>query len=253
MLDQIKIIFEDEYLLAIDKPAGLIVHNPPGRNDPSVVDFIVRHIPQIKDLNWPDKTRPGIVHRLDKDTSGVMIIAKTPEIMQKLQDQFRERTTRKEYIALCYGYVKPEQGSVVAEIARHASKDKQTTIPENADNQLIDKLATGTIRPAQTDYETVNHYQYKKQPLTLILAKPKTGRMHQIRIHLKYINHPIIGDQMYFFKPSKRLSKELGIFRQFLHAKHLTFTHPATKQSITLSTFLASDLQEIINKIQEVQ
>ncbi len=249
LLIEIKNIFEDEYLLVVDKPAGLLVHNPPGRQDPSIIDFIMRHIPGIEKLNWPDPTRPGIVHRLDKETSGLMIIAKNPEILIKLQDQFKARTVQKEYTALTYSTIKPEQGTIVAEIARHASKSKQTVIPEDADEDLIDKLATGTIRAAQTDYETLKNYTYKKQPLTLVLTKPKTGRMHQIRIHLKHLGFPIIGDPLYFFKPSRRLSKELGLFRQFLHATKITFTHPETGETIQLKSDLSNDLQKILDKI----
>lgn len=250
-MDDIKIIYEDEYLLVIDKPAGLLAHSVTGHpEDPTVVQLIVRHYPNIKQLSWPDPSREGIVHRLDKDTSGVMVTAKTPEILIKLQDQFRNREIKKEYTALCFGNVIPEQGSVVAEIARHASKDKQTAIPEDASEELLDKLATGKIRPAQTNYVTLKHYEHKKQPLTLVLALPKTGRMHQIRIHLKHIGFPIIGDQMYFFKPSRRLSKELGLSRQFLHATKLTFTHPKTGETLTFQTNLTPDLQNVLTNLK---
>jgi 23S rRNA pseudouridine1911/1915/1917 synthase len=249
MFKKIEIIYEDNFLIIINKPAGLVVHNPPGKQDPSVVDYIVRHIQDVKKIQWPYPERPGIVHRLDKDTSGLMIIAKTPEILEKLQAQFKERSVQKEYVALCYGYVSPERGSIMADIARHASKDKQTVIPEEIDEESLEKLAKGVIRQAQTDYDTLKHYEYKKQPLTLILAKPKTGRMHQIRIHLKHLGFPIIGDPMYFFKPSRRLSKELNIYRQFLHAVKLTFVHPETKKKLEIKSDLSPDLQEILNKL----
>lgn len=250
MIPNIKTIYEDEYILVINKPAGLIVHPTPGHeNEPSLVNFIVRHIKEVEKLLWPDPSRPGIVHRLDKDTSGLLIIAKTPEILIKLQDQFRQRKIYKEYVALCYGLVQPDRGVVSAEIARHATKDKQTTIPEDANDELIDKLAAGLIRQARTDYETLNHYEYKKQPLTLILAKPHTGRMHQIRIHLKHLGFPIIGDPLYFYKPSRRLSKELGLFRQFLHASKITFHHPKTEKTLQLQSDLPQDLQDILTKL----
>lgn len=248
-MEKIKIIYEDPALIVINKPAGLLVHNPPGQHEFTAADFLVKHDPKIQSLNWPDSSRPGIVHRLDKDTSGLMILAKSPEILTKLQDQFKARTVSKQYLALAYGHVKPEEGSIVAEIARHASKDKQTVIPQDADEELIDKLAQGTIREAQTDYETLKNFTYKKQPLTLVLAKPKTGRMHQIRIHLKHIGFPIIGDPMYFFKPSRRLSKELGLSRQFLHAHKINFNHPKTGEPLSFQSDIPQDLQAILDKL----
>ncbi|MDO8513206.1 MAG: RluA family pseudouridine synthase [bacterium] len=248
-LDEIKIIYEDNCLMVVDKPAGLVVHNPPGRHDLSVVDFIFRHIPNIATLKWPDMVRPGIVHRLDKDTSGLLVIAKTPEILVELQSQFQNHLVRKEYIALVYGDIKPEQGTITAEIARHASKDKQTAVPEDINEDTLEKIAKGKIRSAQTDYETIKHFSYKKQLLTLVLAKPKTGRMHQIRIHLKHLGYPIIGDQLYSFKPSHRISKELGISRQFLHATKLTFKHPYTSKTLNLESPLPPELQNIIDKL----
>jgi 23S rRNA pseudouridine1911/1915/1917 synthase len=246
MIEQIKIIFEDHQLIIIDKPAGLIVHNPPGQNNQSVVDFLIKHTPEIEKLSWPYPERPGIVHRLDKDTSGIVILAKNPQTLEFLQNQFRDRTVQKEYISLCFGYVKPEQGSVVAEIARHSGKGKQTIVPE--DEELAEKVVKGKTRPAQTDYQTLKHYEYKKQLLTLVLNKPKTGRMHQIRIHMKHLGFPLIGDPLYFFKPSKRLSKELDISRQFLHAQKITFLHPE-KGKMQFFSDLSEDLKKILSKL----
>lgn len=245
-----KIIFEDEDIVIFNKPAGLLVHNPPGKKDPSLIDFIKRHNKGVENLKWPDSSRPGIVHRLDKYTSGLIVVAKTPEVLIKLQDQFKNRAVKKEYEALVFGDTKPGQGSIVAEIARHATKDKQTVIPEEADDELTNKLTKGKIRPAHTDYETIKHFEYKKQPLTLILAKPQTGRMHQIRIHLKHLGFPIIGDQMYFFKPSRRLAKELGINRQFLHATRLQFRHPKTGGWLDFHSSLSADLQYVISQLK---
>lgn len=253
MINNISIIYQDNDLMVVDKPAGLLVHNPPNHHDPSVIDFIVRHIPNVDKSNWPDPSRPGIVHRLDKDTSGLMIIAKNPDTLVKIQEQFKQRLVTKQYLALAYGEVNPRQGSIVADISRHASKDKQTTIPQQIDDETLDKISRGAIRTAHTDYEVLKSYQYKKQPLSLVLAKPKTGRTHQIRIHLKHLGYPIIGDPMYFFKPSRRLSKELGIERQFLHAQKITFSHPHSKKILSFESVLPSDLQVIIDKLNSFQ
>jgi len=239
-MNDINIIFEDSDILVINKPAGLVVHNPPGRSDDSIVDYILEHKIIDKSLDWPDPHRPGIVHRLDKDTSGLLIVAKNPETLLNLQNQFKNREIKKEYTALVFGNVQPEKGSIIADIARHKTKDKQTIVSDYEDGG----------KTAQTDYETLNHYKYHNQDLTLVRCFPQTGRMHQIRIHLKHLGYPIIGDQMYFFKPSKRLSKELNINRQFLHASKITFQYPKTKKMITFESKLANDLNNVLQKLK---
>lgn len=239
-MDNINIVFEDNDLMVIEKPAGVLVHPTFANEGGTVVSWLLEKYPSISKLNWIDNTRPGIVHRLDKDTSGLLIIAKTPEILLSLQQQFKNHEVKKEYTALVFGKVNPEKGSVIADIARHKSKDKQTIVSDYEDGG----------RASQTDYETLNNYQYKKQDLTLVLCKPQSGRMHQIRIHLKHIGYPIIGDQMYFFKPSRRLSKELDINRQFLHATKITFTYPKTKEIISFDSKLANDLNDVLQKVK---
>ena len=230
--------------MVIDKPAGLLVHETAAHETETLVNYIVRHIKDAKKMNWPDSTRQGIVHRLDKNTSGLMIVAKTPEILAKLQQQFKDRQVKKEYTTLVYGLPKPKQGSIEAAIGRHPTKDQQTIIP------MTFAWTKGKSRPAITQYKVVGEYQWQKQPLALIIAKPLTGRMHQIRVHLKYLGHPIIGDQIYFTKPSKRLSKELGINRQFLHASKIIFTYPINHQSLQFVSPLPNELQNILTKLE---
>lgn len=238
-MDNINIIFEDNDLMVIEKPAGVLVHPTQANEEGTVVSWLLSKYPSLAKLNWIDNTRPGIVHRLDKDTSGLLIIAKKPETLEALQQQFKDRKVKKEYTALVFGKVTPDKGSVIADIARSKNKNKQTIVSDYEDGG----------RASQTDYETLQNYNHKKQDLTLVLCKPQSGRMHQIRIHLKHIGYPIIGDQMYFFKPSRRLSKELNINRQFLHATKITFTHPKTKEVLTFNSKLAPDLENVLNLI----
>ncbi len=243
-MNKVKIVYEDEYLMVVDKPAGLLVHETAAHESETLTNDIVRHIKGLKKLDWPDPLRPGIVHRLDKNTSGLIFIAKTPEILTELQQQFKDRQVEKEYTALVYGLPSPKQGSIEAAIGRHPTLDKQTIIP------MTFAWTKGKIRPAVTQYKIIDEYQYQKQTLALIIAKPLTGRMHQIRVHLKYLGYPIIGDPIYFTKPSKRLSKNLGLDRQFLHASKLIFTHPISQQPLEFQSSLPKELTSILNKFE---
>lgn len=242
MENQIKIIYEDENLLVIDKPAGLLVHNPEGQQNPTVIDYILRRYPEMKKLTWPDAERQGIVHRLDKDTSGLLIVAKNPEIQAKLQTEFQERKIKKTYLALAVGKVDPPDGKIEAAIVRgKAGKQKI---------QNFSFSFSKKIRPAVTFYKTVRNYIFENQTLTLLEVKPQTGRMHQIRVHLKYIGYPILGDPLYNTKQSRNISKELGMDRQFLHAEKLEFTHPLTQKEIRVESELPADLENILEKIK---
>ncbi|MBI2588314.1 RluA family pseudouridine synthase [Candidatus Berkelbacteria bacterium] len=237
-----KIIFEDEYLLVIDKPAGLVVH-PNEKREPkeTVVSWFIRRSPEIKRFDWPEPWRPGIVHRLDKDTSGVLILAKSPQILEELQKQWQTKEVEKTYLALVFGEVK-QNGIINLNILRHKNRKKQTV------SAL--KLSTQE-KEAKTYYYILRHIKTKKANLTLLKVKPQSGRTHQIRVHLKAAGYPIIGDQTYGTKPSRRLNKEWGILRQFLHATALKIQHPKTKKikifQAPLPAFLKNFLQKIID------
>lgn len=241
MID-IKIIFEDEFLLVVDKPAGVLTHPTPANENNTLTNWITQKYPQIINLTWPDQTRPGIVHRLDKDTSGLIIIAKTPIIFEKLQKAFQIRKIQKTYTALVLGKVELTKGKIEAAILRGKAGIQEV-------REFNFSVAGETLRPAITFYEALKTYQFNQTDLTLILALPKTGRMHQIRTHLKHIGHPIVGDPLYNNKESRKISKALDLHRQFLHATKLEFQHPISKKRLILKLDLPKDLKNIIVKL----
>lgn len=252
----VTVAYEDAYLLIVSKPTGMIVHEGAGheadakqREEGSVLltDWIKAERPEIVTAfaNDPDPLyfRPGIVHRLDKDTSGLLVIAKTPEIKEQLQALFKSREVVKKYVSLVLGKPDPEQGSIETFIARNPHHRREMAVSH-----------TGKGKDAKTDYQTVQtwSYRYKGQnmPLSLLQVTLHSGRMHQIRVHMKYKGWPVLGDQTYQTKPSRNISKELGLVRQFLHAKHIAFQHPKTGERVEVTDELPSDLQETLDKME---
>lgn len=213
---EIKKIFEDSNLIVIDKPAGLVVHPGAAHEKSTVVDWLVEKYPKIKKLVWPDPERPGIVHRLDKDTSGLMILAKNPETLKNLQRTSQERKIHKSYLALVLGKFDKKQGEIISFIGRdphHRRKQSSQTI-------YFD-FQPGKKRSAKTHYRVLKEYRYRDTTLTLVEATLDTGRTHQIRVHFKSIGHPVIGDQTYNTKHSRVVSKALNLNHQFLHSHRL--------------------------------
>lgn len=241
-MDDIKIIYNDNNFVVINKPAGILVHPTEAKEKNTLVAWLKEKYPQIDKERWPDKTRPGVVHRLDKDTSGLIIMAKNPETLSKLQELFKTRNIQKTYTALVYGKLEGN-GKIEAAITRG----------EAGSQKVLDatySFSKSQIRPAVTKYEAIKHLRFHNNDLTLIEAMPQTGRMHQIRVHLKHIGHPIIGDPLYNTKPSRTILKELGINRQFLHASKLEFAHPTTQEVMAFSSGLPEDLKNIMVKLQ---
>ena len=231
------VLFEDEFILVVEKPAGLVVHD----GDDSVAGWFLRKTPTIKNQSWPDPTRPGIVHRLDQETSGALVLAKTTESLRKLQEAFKAHEIKKIYWALVFGHPDPEQGSVDVAIGRHPNrKTPMTVIP-------VEEVARGKVRAASTEYRTIKNFK----EAALVEAILHTGRTHQIRLHMKYLGHPILGDDIYNTKPSKRFSKEHGITRQMLHAKILGFSHPETGEWVECTAALPSDFQKTIDRLEQ--
>jgi 23S rRNA pseudouridine1911/1915/1917 synthase len=211
----LKIFYEDNDLMVVDKPAGLTVHPAPGHYTHTLVNAVLAHVPE---LDTEETDRPGIVHRLDKDTSGLIIIAKNRAAHMKLADQFKSRTVVKTYQALVQGHLSPEEGIIDASIGRDPRDRKRMAI-----------IARG--REARTEYKVIQYlHNY-----TLLEVKPKTGRTHQIRVHLSAIGFPIVGDPVYGAK-SEFLS------RQFLHAHKLVFRLPSTGEQKEFESELPSDL-----------
>ncbi len=200
------VLYEDEYFLAIDKPSGLVVHPGNGNRDKTLVNGLLYKYPSLPDMG--NALRPGIVHRLDKETSGIILAVKTREAHAAFVNLFQERKIEKRYLAICQG--KPKEGNFQAPIARH---------PVDRKKMRIDPLGKEAI----TDFKILSEHQGK----SLVLAAPKTGRTHQIRLHLKTLHSPVLGDTVYG-------TKEGAGERLFLHAYTLCFSHPFTREAIFL-------------------
>jgi 23S rRNA pseudouridine1911/1915/1917 synthase len=233
----LSILFEDSDLVVVDKPAGLVVHPAAGHADQTLVNALLFHVHDLSGIGG--QLRPGIVHRLDKDTSGVMVIAKNDEAHRKLSAAWSTTAVRKEYVAIVYGTPAKSRGTIDAPLARDPRNRKRMAI-----------VAGG--RSAVTDYEIV-------QPLRhacVIRCLLRTGRTHQIRVHLKSLGHPIIGDPVYSGPqwrgiPDKKLQKAIsGFGRQALHAAKLTIPNPRTGAPMSFEAPLPLDMTELIRALQ---
>ena len=205
----IDVIYEDEHILVVDKPAGMPVHPGVGHPDSTLLNAVLGISPEIASVGGTQ--RPGLVHRLDKDTSGLMVIAKTDNAHRSLADQFKNRTVDKGYLALVTGTLHPAEAIIEAPIGRDPIDRKKMAIIEDG-------------REASTQYRTIATYQDH----TYVDVRPKTGRTHQIRVHFASIGHPVFGDATYG-NPDSRLP------RHFLHATSLEFDHPATGERESVS------------------
>ena len=216
----LRIVYEDGDLLVVDKPAGMTVHPSPGHSRHTLVHAVLAHCPDLSGIGG--KQRPGIVHRLDKDTSGLIIVAKHDSAHLSLARQLKERRVEKTYLALVEGRPKPAEGIIDAPIARHPRHRKKMAVVEGG-------------RDARTRYRVVREVDGR----SLVEVRPETGRTHQIRVHLASIGHPVVGDVLYG-KRSEALE------RQFLHAQRLAFRHPRTDERLDLEAPLAEDLAKAL-------
>ena len=229
----LSILFEDSDLVVIDKPAGLVVHPAAGHADRTLVNALLFHVRDLSGIGG--ELRPGIVHRLDKDTSGVMVIAKNDDAHRKLTAAWSTDAVRKEYVAIVYGTPSQMRGTIDAPIARD---------PRNRQRMAI--VAGG--RNAITDYEVTEQLRHA----SVIRCVLRTGRTHQIRVHLKSLGHPIIGDPVYSGPqwrgiPDKKLQKAIaGFGRQALHAAHLAISHPKTDKQMSFTAPLPDDMRDLI-------
>lgn len=215
------ILYEDEYLLIVNKPAGMAAHPSLGISSHTLVNALLHYCKKLSGIG--DKERPGIVHRLDKNTSGLMVIAKDDETHRQLARQFKERTVKKKYIAFVKGILELDEGVIELPIGRHPSQRQKLTVRFSESREAI------------TEYKALK--QFKDS--TMVELTPKTGRMHQLRVHLSYIGHPILGDATYG-------EKDKHILRQALHASILGFTHPVTKKYLEFSCPLPLDMQRLL-------
>ncbi len=218
-----EILFETDEYIVINKPAGLVVHADGKTTEPTLVDWIMENYPEIENVGEPLITekdiikRPGIVHRLDRETSGVMIIAKTPEAFEFFKSAFKNRDVSKTYSAIVWGHVKEDEDTIDAPIARSASDFRKWSAQRGA---------RGTKRSAVTDYKVLARFIDGGEKFSMLELKPKTGRTHQIRVHMKYMNHPIICDSLY----AEGKPKVLGFNRTALHSRKIEFTDPSGEE-----------------------
>src|SRR6266540_1257154 len=224
----LEILFEDDDLIIINKPAGLVVHPGAGHREHTLVNALLNHCAALSGIGG--KERPGIVHRLDKDTSGCLVVAKNDETHLALSEQFAGRTTEKTYLAILCGEVSSESGEIHAAIARHTSHRKRMAV------------SAGEGRDAWTSYRVTGRLLYS----TLVEADLHTGRTHQIRVHFQHLGFPVAGDGTYGAKQTKALAELTGYHapRFLLHAHRLACLHPRTKRKKSLTAPWPADFQE---------
>ncbi len=215
------ILYEDDALLALNKPAGLVVHPAVGHADDTLVNALLHHYPEMAALN---AERPGIVHRLDRDTSGVMVVAKTAPALENLQAQFKARTVEKIYLALVHGIPRSAEGVIDVPLGRHSTlRQKFAPRPDG--------------KPARTHYWIEETFA----AFSLLRIKLETGRTHQIRVHLAWLGHPVAGDTIYGHKKNR-----LKLSRQFLHAYSLSIQHPIRADEMTFTAPLPTELERTL-------
>lgn len=220
------VVYEDEHLLLVSKPAGLVVHPAPGHPDSTLVNAALAHCPQIAEVGEPD--RPGVVHRLDKETSGLLVMAKNEKALAALQQQFKEREVGKTYLALVQGRVQPPEGIIEVPVGR-----------DEEHRQRMDAVRGGKY--ARTRYRVVEKFRDH----TLLEVHPYTGRTHQVRVHLAWLGHPVVGDTIYGHRRQRLLKN-----RHFLHAAGLRFEHPATGEEMTFEDPLATELSDVLQRLR---
>ncbi len=218
------VLYEDGDLLAVNKPPGMTVHPSPGHATATLVNAILAHCSDLSGIGGV--MRPGIVHRLDRDTSGVILVAKNDDAHNALARQLKDRSVEKTYVALVEGTPKPPEGVIDAPIARDPRNRQRMAVLEGG-------------RASVTHYRLIE----RLPGASLLEVRPKTGRTHQIRVHLAAIGHPIVGDRVYG-KPSKLVA------RQFLHARRIAFTHPRTGERMEIEAPLAADLEAALRTLR---
>jgi 23S rRNA pseudouridine1911/1915/1917 synthase len=221
----LEVLYEDSDVIAINKPAGMVVHSGAGQHSGTLVNAVLHRFGLLSSVGGD--LRPGIVHRLDRFTSGVILIARNDAAHRNLAGQFASRQVEKIYLALARGRVKKDQGSITTPIARDPVRRVRMTA----------RLASG--RQASTSYQVLKRFD----KLTLLEVKIGTGRTHQIRVHLASIGHPVVGDKLYGAPAS-------ALGRYFLHARQITFTSPSTGERITISAPLPPDLEDYLVSVQ---
>jgi 23S rRNA pseudouridine1911/1915/1917 synthase len=225
------VVYEDDDLLVVNKPAGMVVHPGHGHSQGTLVNALLARYPI---LAAGDSGRPGIVHRLDRDTSGLIVVAKTEQALEHLRQQFKSRKVRKTYLALVHGRPSAPEGIIEAPVGRDPRQRQRMTV-----------IAGG--RPARTRYKV----REELGDYSLLSVAPETGRTHQIRVHLAWLGVPVAGDSVYGHgRGTRRVKGDIGLERQFLHAWRLSFERPNEKGELSLTAPLPADLQQAIDVLR---
>ena len=228
--------FEDAHLIVLSKPAGLVVHPARGHASGTLVHALLAHTDDLGTQAGED--RPGIVHRLDKDTSGLMMVAKDDRTQVALSEALKLRNIERRYVALVHGYIAPDTGIIDAPLARHPKDRMRMAVSDHVDA----KQSVTTFRVLERYMAGTHDDGY-----TLVECKLYTGRTHQIRVHMRYINHPVVGDPLYGRNHPKA---DLGLDRQFLHAYRIALDHPITGERIDLTDPLPAELAERLRALE---
>ena len=245
---KLEIIYEDDDLLVINKPAGIIMHPGAGNYDKTLVNALVNYNKNSLS-NIGDELRPGIVHRIDKNTSGLVVIAKNNETHENLSKQFNDHSITRIYQLLIWGKLRPSSGRI------------DTYITRSSKNRQLMEASRSKGKRAITNYKTIEIFENDKTPtLSLVECKLETGRTHQIRVHMTYMGNSIVGDNKYKKKYKKLKNVEVGLDsllskldRQFLHAKTLGFVHPKTTEEMIFSSVLPKELNNILKILKNTK
>ncbi len=227
------IIYKDEYIVVISKPAGMVVYPCAGHNDGTVMNALAYHVKKLATVGGP--LRPGVVHRLDKETSGIMVIAIDDKAYYKMIEQFKKREVKKEYLTILYGIIQGK-GKISLAIGRAENDRKKMSVKSKRAKEAI------------TEWETVKNFKN----YTLVKTKILTGRTHQIRVHFSSIGHPVLGDKTYGRKTYIEIGrKKIPVPRQMLHAHMLEFTHPITGELLRFETSIPEDMKNVLKILTE--
>jgi len=223
----LNVVFEDADVLVINKPRGMVVHPAAGNWSGTLVHALLDHVDDLEGIGG--ELRPGIVHRLDKDTSGLLVVAKNERAMASLADQIREHTARRVYWAIVHGNAMPDSGRIEAPIGRHHTDRKKMAVQPK------------TGKDAATHFRVIERFK----GYALLECKLETGRTHQIRVHLSFIGHPVVGDSVYGTRKA-----HLGMEAQALHARQLGFTHPATGEWMEFTAEIPADMEQALQGLR---
>lgn len=232
----IEIVYEDDTLVVVNKPAGLVVHPAAGIHSGTLANALAYHFQQLPNAS---SVRPGIVHRLDRDTSGLLVVAKTESALENLSDQFRDRSVYKSYVALVHGRVPSDSGRIEEPLARDRSNRTRMAVVRGCRSAL-----------------SIYRVNLRFNRFTLLDVELKTGRTHQIRVHLAWLKHPVVGDETYgggrdnTIQNPKLKSQIRSLGRQFLHAEKLAFAHPKTGERVLYQSPLPPELSNLLKEIE---